>query len=115
MESDKFFSQVDTFQACLSCTFLCLFLVHCLCRDMTARLNLRYRKSVAEKGGMNTGSACAEGRKRRQAGSPLVGVRKLSACAQPEAVWFPIARNNCVLVSERIVGVGCEYLIVPGY
>jgi hypothetical protein len=30
MESDKFFSQVDTFQACLSCTFPCLFLVHCL-------------------------------------------------------------------------------------
>jgi hypothetical protein len=30
MESDKFFSQFDTFQACLSCTFPCLFLVHCL-------------------------------------------------------------------------------------
>lgn len=45
----------------------------CLCRNMTARvlrarLDLRYSKSVAEEGGRNTGSGCAEGGKRRQAG-----------------------------------------------
>src|SRR5437588_11536101 len=79
MKSDTFFSQVDAFQACLSCTLPCLFLMHCLCRNITARLNLRYRKSVAEKGGMNTGSACAEGRKRRQA-SQLVGLRRIYTC-----------------------------------
>src|SRR5258708_26500202 len=85
MEPDKFFSQVNTFRACLSRTSLaCSSCNICLWRDMIARfprgrLGRRYSKSVAEAGGMNTGSTWTEDGKRRQAG-PLVGLRRLYTC-----------------------------------
>src|SRR5260370_33385600 len=62
MEPDKFFSQVNTFRACLSRTSLaCSSCNICLWRDMIARfprgrLGRRYSKSVAEAGGRKTGN-----------------------------------------------------------
>src|SRR5260370_42585262 len=75
MEPDKFFSQVNTFRACLSRTSLaCSSCNICLWRDMIARfprgrLGRRYSKSVAEAGGRKRGNTWAEKGERREAGA----------------------------------------------
>src|SRR5258708_37637000 len=75
MEPDKFFSQVNTFRACLSRTSLaCSSCNICLWRDMIARfprgrLGRRYSKSVAEAGGMNTRRTRAEEGEKRERGA----------------------------------------------
>jgi len=71
-EPDQFFSQVRTFP--------CPFLMHCLsCRNMPPMLGRRYRKSVAEEGGRNTGRTWSEDGQRRQAGT-FAGLHRLYAC-----------------------------------
>ena|SRR3989442_8072162 len=60
------------FLASSSCTF-------CLHKDMAAMLGRRYRKSIVEEGGMNTGRTWTEDGQRRQAG-PFVGLHRLFTC-----------------------------------
>ncbi len=59
------------------------------------RLDRRYRKSVAEEGGMNTGRTWVWDGNRRQTG-PIVGVRRLYACTLGRSQVVPHRPHQCL-------------------
>ena len=68
IDTDTFFSHVHTLQVCISRTFPCLLLMRCLFMQRYAlpMPGNRYRISLAEADGMNTGRTWTKGGKRRQ-------------------------------------------------
>ena len=78
IEPDTFLSQVYTFQTCLSRSFPCFLLMQGLL-DRPPMSGRRYRNSVTEEGGRNTGRTWTQDGQRRQA-EPSVGLHRLYSC-----------------------------------
>jgi hypothetical protein len=82
-------------------------------KNMPAMLGHRYRKSVAEEGGRNTGSTWTQDGQRRQA-EPLARLFRLYACPPGRAlrfltaldIWVPYARKDAI-DREKDVGHVC--------